>query len=91
MLVADTAGLGLLVLMSNSSISYDHHHRSDVRIYLTESMGGVLGANVMRDHNVVFDYDNHVVGFAEGVCDYRADALDSSPGDKATKVFFGHH
>eukprot|EP00903_Cladosiphon_okamuranus_P013533 g12605.t1 len=44
------------------------------RIYLTESMGGVLGANVMRDHNVVFDYENHVVGFAEGICDYRGDA-----------------
>ncbi|CAN0521757.1 unnamed protein product, partial [Laminaria digitata] len=35
-------------------------------------MGGVLGANVMRDHNVVFDYDRHLVGFAEGVCDYNA-------------------
>lgn len=33
-------------------------------------MGAVLGANVMRDHNVVFDYDNHRMGFAEGVCDY---------------------
>ena len=44
-------------------------------------MGGVLGANVMRDHNVVFDYDNHLVGFAEGICDYRADVLDAGPGE----------
>lgn len=50
-----------------------------VRIYLTESMGGVLGANVMRDHNVVFDYDNHRVGFAEGTCDYKADILNAAP------------
>ncbi|CBN76990.1 aspartic protease PM5 [Ectocarpus siliculosus] len=50
------------------------------RIYLTESMGGVLGANVMLDHNVVFDYENHLVGFAEGVCDYRADNQGSVPG-----------
>lgn len=34
-------------------------------------MGAVLGANVMRDHNVVFDFDNHRVGFAEGSCDYN--------------------
>lgn len=40
-------------------------------------MGGVLGANVMRDHNVVFDYENRRVGFAEGSCDYRADKLDT--------------
>ncbi|CAM9418888.1 unnamed protein product [Ectocarpus fasciculatus] len=51
------------------------------RIYLTEAMGGVLGANVMLDHNVVFDFDNHLVGFAEGVCDYRADNENSAPGD----------
>lgn len=50
------------------------------RIYLTESMGGVLGANVMLDHNVVFDFDNHLVGFAEGVCDYRADNQGSARG-----------
>ena len=46
------------------------------RIYLTESVGGVLGANVMRDHNVVFDHDRHLVGFAEGVCDYNAESLE---------------
>lgn len=47
-------------------------------------MGGVLGANVMRDHNVVFDYDNHLVGFAEGVCDYKADVADPAPGDNSS-------
>lgn len=58
----------------------------DVRVYLTESMGGVLGANVMRDHNVVFDYDNHLVGFAEGICDYKAESLDSVPGGNGAEV-----
>lgn len=38
---------------------------------MEESVGAVLGANVMRDHNVVFDYENHRVGFAPGMCDYR--------------------
>ncbi|CBJ25999.1 aspartyl protease [Ectocarpus siliculosus] len=44
------------------------------------SMGGVLGANLLRDHNVVFDYDNHVVGFADGACDYHADSRGSDGG-----------
>lgn len=35
---------------------------------------GELGANMMRDHNIVFDYDNHRVGFADGICDYHADS-----------------
>lgn len=38
---------------------------------MEESVGAVLGANVMQDHNIVFDYDNRRVGFAEGVCDYK--------------------
>lgn len=54
---------------------------------MEESMGAVLGANVMRDHNVVFDFENHRVGFAEGVCDYRADVDEAQPGgeDKASR------
>lgn len=56
------------------------------RIYLTESMGGVLGANVMRDHNVVFDYDRHLVGFADGVCEYNADALGLPTGAGGDEV-----
>lgn len=46
-------------------------------------MGAVLGANVMRDHNIVFDYDNHRVGFAEGICDYKP----NSKTDVAEEVF----
>lgn len=48
---------------------------------MEESMGAVLGANVMRDHNVVFDFDNHRVGFAEGICDYKADRKDDAEGN----------
>lgn len=64
--------------------------RTGVRIYLTESMGGVLGANVMRDHNVVFDYDNHLVGFAEGICDYRADATPEGNAAEVCVVYRRH-
>lgn len=57
-----------------------------VRIYLTESMGGVLGANVMRDHNVVFDHENHRIGFADGVCEYNAEALDKNAASSKDQV-----
>ncbi|CAM9802902.1 unnamed protein product [Chrysoparadoxa australica] len=40
------------------------------RIYLTERAGAVLGANVMRDHEVVFDHAHGRVGFAPADCDY---------------------
>ena len=41
------------------------------RIYFTESHGGVLGANAMIGHNVLFDWENGRVGFAKSTCDYR--------------------
>ncbi|CAM9365750.1 unnamed protein product [Choristocarpus tenellus] len=41
------------------------------RIYMTERVGGVLGANVMQDHNVVFDHANGRIGFAEANCNYK--------------------
>ena len=34
----------------------------------------------MRDHNVVFDHENHRIGFAEGICDYRPEVLDLDKG-----------
>jgi len=38
------------------------------RIYLTESTGAVLGANFMNEYNVIFDIENHRVGFAQSDC-----------------------
>jgi hypothetical protein len=40
------------------------------RIYFSESNGGVLGANAMMNHDVLFDWENNRVGFAESTCDY---------------------
>jgi len=31
---------------------------------------GILGANFMMGHNILFDNDNHRIGFAESNCDY---------------------
>ncbi|GKY93887.1 hypothetical protein MPSEU_000355600 [Mayamaea pseudoterrestris] len=40
------------------------------RVYFTETAGGVLGSNAMQGHNVVFDWGNGRVGFAESSCTY---------------------
>lgn len=40
------------------------------RLYFTESVGGVLGSNTMQGHNVLFDWQNGRVGFAESTCTY---------------------
>jgi len=42
------------------------------RIYFTESSGGVLGANAMMGHDILFDWENKRVGFAESQCDYSS-------------------
>jgi Xylanase inhibitor N-terminal len=40
------------------------------RLYFTETHGGVLGANAMQGHNVIFDWENGRVGFAESSCNF---------------------
>lgn len=40
------------------------------RLYFTETQGGVLGANAMQGHNVIFDWENGRVGFAESSCNF---------------------
>lgn len=40
------------------------------RLYFTESVGGVLGSNTMQGHNVLFDWQNGRIGFAESSCAY---------------------
>ncbi|KAL9186464.1 hypothetical protein ACHAXT_005702 [Thalassiosira profunda] len=45
------------------------------RIYFTESRGGVIGANAMQGHNVLFDWEHKRVGFAESSCEYEQEQL----------------
>ena len=40
------------------------------RFYPTEGSGSVLGANAMMGHDVLFDQDNGLIGWAESDCDY---------------------
>ena len=42
-----------------------------MHVHFTESSGGVLGKNIMRDHDVVFDVENGRVGLADSDCDYN--------------------
>jgi len=44
-----------------------------IRIYLTESNGGVIGANSMFHHSVFFDWDHRRIGFAESTCNVNAE------------------
>jgi hypothetical protein len=40
------------------------------RLFFTESRGGVLGANAMQGHNVLFDWQHGRIGFAQSSCAY---------------------
>jgi len=40
------------------------------RLYFSETAGSVLGSNTLQGHNVVFDWENGRVGFAESSCAY---------------------
>jgi hypothetical protein len=51
------------------------------RLYFTESAGGVLGSNTMQGHNVVFDWQNGRVGFAESTCTYDKKDVPEIAGD----------
>ncbi|KAL7549524.1 hypothetical protein ACHAWF_012786, partial [Thalassiosira exigua] len=45
------------------------------RIYFTESRGGVIGANAMQGHNVLFDWEHKRIGIAESSCEYQRENL----------------
>ncbi len=40
------------------------------RLFFTESRGGVIGANAMQGHNVLFDWQYGRIGFAQSSCSY---------------------
>lgn len=54
------------------------------RIYFTESQGGVLGANAMIGHDVLFDWEHGRVGFAKSTCEHP-DEEEKLEAEKATE------
>ncbi|KAF1328638.1 Aspartyl protease, partial [Globisporangium splendens] len=52
-------------------------------VFLTEFSGGVIGANIMTDRDVIFDSGSQRVGFVDADCAYsNATAPSSAPRDK---------
>lgn len=49
--------------------------RYTMRLYLTEGNGGVIGANMMMGHNVIFDQKNLQVGFAKSHCQIKGEKM----------------
>eukprot|EP00549_Striatella_unipunctata_P004034 CAMPEP_0118673110 /NCGR_PEP_ID=MMETSP0800-20121206/135_1 /TAXON_ID=210618 ORGANISM="Striatella unipunctata, Strain CCMP2910" /NCGR_SAMPLE_ID=MMETSP0800 /ASSEMBLY_ACC=CAM_ASM_000638 /LENGTH=484 /DNA_ID=CAMNT_0006568127 /DNA_START=41 /DNA_END=1496 /DNA_ORIENTATION=+ len=47
-------------------------HTYICRFYFSEVRGGVLGANAMMGHDVMFDVENTRIGIAESSCDYSS-------------------
>ena len=56
------------------------HYQFSVYFTKISGRGGVLGANLMRGHDVLFDVDNDRIGFAESTCEYEALADDEEAG-----------
>jgi len=56
----------------DSTATYNFH------VFFTKQAGhgGVLGANVMQGHDILFDMDNQRIGFAESTCEYEVLADD---------------
>ena len=61
----------LIAIPATSYMEYSpRSQRYTSRLFLTETDGGVLGANAMQGHNVLFDWHHGRVGFAESSCTY---------------------
>ncbi|KAG4052187.1 hypothetical protein PC123_g12615 [Phytophthora cactorum] len=48
-------------------------------IYLSENSGGVIGANLMMNRDVIFDLGNQRVGFVDADCAYQGAANSTAP------------
>ena len=66
---------------SAASNSPDTRSKYAFRIYLTEPMGTVLGANFMLGHNVIFDFDGRRIGFAKSDCLPSTENFDTLSSD----------
>ena len=75
----------LVAMPSSHYMEYSMQHDVfKIRIYLNELHGGVLGANFMLGHDILFDVENNRLGFAESDCDYDRvmnDLQQESPSD----------
>ena len=67
----------ILALPATHYMEYSPSKRTYTpRLYFSESKGGVIGSNAMQRHNVLFDWENRRVGFAESSCEYENSVQD---------------
>eukprot|EP00542_Grammatophora_oceanica_P012420 CAMPEP_0194041356 /NCGR_PEP_ID=MMETSP0009_2-20130614/13276_1 /TAXON_ID=210454 /ORGANISM="Grammatophora oceanica, Strain CCMP 410" /LENGTH=605 /DNA_ID=CAMNT_0038684837 /DNA_START=75 /DNA_END=1892 /DNA_ORIENTATION=+ len=53
------------------------------RLYFNEGSGGVLGANFMMGHDILFDVENGRVGFSESSCEYSVISDNEETGEES--------
>ncbi|DBA04972.1 TPA: hypothetical protein N0F65_006974 [Lagenidium giganteum] len=72
-----------LVITTDQYLLEQSKNRYCANIFLSEGSGGVIGANIMMDRDVIFDGGNQRVGFVQADCNYRKlsgnDAAAPSP------------
>jgi hypothetical protein len=61
----------ILAIPPSHYMELDSSGKYTARFYDTEGGGSVLGANAMMGHDVLFDADNFLIGWAESQCDYN--------------------
>jgi Eukaryotic aspartyl protease len=64
----------IIAMPSRHYMEFDDDEETwTARFYVDESgSGGVLGANLMMGHDLLFDVENNRIGWAEADCDYTA-------------------
>ena len=72
--LADTRDVVLAIPATHYMEYSPHAGTYTPRVYFTETRGAVIGANAMQGHNVLFDWENSRVGFAESTCEYQEEA-----------------
>jgi hypothetical protein len=73
----------LIAIPATSYMEWSHVTNAySPRVYFTESAGGVLGSNAMQGHNVLFDWENGRVGFAESSCTYDKKKIPKAAEDE---------
>lgn len=77
----------LLAIPPSHYMEYDDKQKKYVaRFYTDEGGGSVLGANAMMGHDVFFDIDTKLIGWAESDCDYHSLLTDHGFVDELSPV-----
>jgi hypothetical protein len=76
----------ILAIPPSHYMELDNSGKYTARFYDTERSGSVIGANAMMGHDVLFDIDNGVIGWAQSHCDYYKLLTDNGYTDVLASV-----